>query len=478
MNAAQALRDPVIRHLPMALHTPSMQILLQRHLFVEPGWRIRHCQIERIKYKREKNCLVCYRLRVEHPGECRMELLVSCRFYEAGGSRERHLKALRAPLPETGITHALLHLPAVDCVAWIFPNDRKLFALPMLSDAGMLADVIVPRIIPPQSGWRIGRVHVERMHYLPEHSCCVRAEICRAHRQHGEHREVWYGKTYHDRQGQHAMQAMEQLWHGIARREGRLSVPRPVAYLAEFHMLWQTEVAGRPLLDLLHEKETFDMRMRHVGETLAALHHSALRLDAPPDVPSNIEQLRETQTLLQRLSPAGGRRLAPLVERLIAMHPGLPPAAIATLHGDLHLKNLLADGSRISLIDLDDVHLGDPLDDLGGLIASLLYLPVLDRLSTGRAEHAIRRILAAYQRATARPLDTTALRWHVSTMLITQRIKRGITRLKADRLALLPLLFALAESSAPGGPRPGWLPDAPSGASDTSPAVTEEARHD
>ena len=48
-----------------------------------------------------------------------------------------------------------------------------------------------------------------------------------------------------------------------------------------------------------------------------------------------------------------------------------PRARSVLVHGDLHLKNALLAGDRLSLLDLDQAGVGHPAADLGSLLAAL-----------------------------------------------------------------------------------------------------------
>jgi thiamine kinase-like enzyme len=65
----------------------------------------------------------------------------------------------------------------------------------------------------------------------------------------------------------------------------------------------------------------------------------------------------------------------------------------AVIHGDLNLRNILVKGDEIYFIDLDEIRLGDPIEDLASLIYSLLYRNgVLDFQSS----HDIRSLMSHF----------------------------------------------------------------------------------
>ena len=98
-------------------------------------FQLQACQIERVKYKPGRNCLICYRLQFYDPQTgARDEQILSARVYPLGRSASRFRKAQARLLVQPKIGPPLLHLPALGMVAWGFPNDRKLTGLGRLMD--------------------------------------------------------------------------------------------------------------------------------------------------------------------------------------------------------------------------------------------------------------------------------------------------------------------------------------------------------
>lgn len=88
---------------------------------------------------------------------------------------------------------------------------------------------------------------------------------------------------------------------------------------------------------------------------------------------SRIEDGPAHAAMLASVLPAERLRLERIAELLTttaAMHQG--PRSV--VHGDLHEAQLVVDGTRVvGLLDIDDVGLGDPLDDVANLLAHLMF---------------------------------------------------------------------------------------------------------
>src|SRR5690606_19610563 len=80
--------------------------------------------------------------------------------------------------------------------------------------------------------------------------------------------------------------------------------------------------------------------------------------------------------------------VASVVDRLLHLAAQLEQQPVVLVHGDLHLKNFFVDGNQIALIDLDDLRLGSPWQDIGSFMAALHYRGLLAGTSTTETERA------------------------------------------------------------------------------------------
>lgn len=455
--------DPVIRHLDSALNPGRMKIILQQRLLSSGNRYIQLCEIERIKYKPAKNCLVCYRLTIANrASETNVDILISARFYEPGGSKSRFRKASTnktEQLQSGSIAAPVIHLPELDCVIWVFPNDRKIDSLALLNDEKRLKQLVFPRLIKMHWGqhWQLTELKSERVHYLPEHSCCVRTQVTINNAQSGENQtHVLYGKTNYNNQGQQAFNQMTQLWNSKLRKQGVLAIPQPVVYLAKYKTLWQLGVPGRPVQDWVKQHPDFYQRFDEIASQVAALHQSGISVEQQTEPISPDQKLNEVMALVSHIKPEINKLLFPLIAELKNTRPATSDRPEAVLHGDLHLKNVLADEQQVYLIDLDDLQSGDPLQDIGSLIATILYQSQIQVFSPAQAQQMIARFLYCYQNLVSWNIESGALRWYVAVALINERLSRSISRLKDGRLDNLHELVSLAAEIAMSAYTPAW----------------------
>ncbi|NDD62820.1 MAG: aminoglycoside phosphotransferase family protein [Acidobacteria bacterium] len=216
-------------------------------------------------------------------------------------------------------------------------------------------------------------------------------------------------------------------------------MPEPLAWHPASESVWIGALDGTPLSEDL----TAD-RWQEIGQTLAAFH----RIQPPATIPVGpavSADLRMKIPHLAAVQPELRSRLADLAAKLIG---GEPPAREdnATLHGDLHLKNLIAlpDG-RIGLIDLDNLKQGDPLIDLGSFVAYLYYRRLAAGLPAETAADEIAELSQGYTHGAGQPIDLARLRFRTAVALLTERAWRSLTRLRPDVGAMIENIVDLAE---------------------------------
>jgi hypothetical protein len=442
--------DPALPSLAVALDPARMRVILSEHLAASSAGhgvdvRVERCRIERVRYKPGRSCLVCYALeiRIDDASDVRSHTLCA-RMYPPGQSVSRYARAARLPLEDTSPFAPLLHLPALDMIVWSFPNERKLTSLPRLVDGSWLRACVFPVLVARLHGhdWRLIDGEHELVHYVPEHTCSVRA-VVDARRGDGDPRRcVVYGKVYYDDAGRHVCDAMRQLWQSRAVLSGKLAIARPLLYEAGDRVLWQEGLEGDTLERRHPDDRIPTSALRRVAGAIAALHVSPVAQIPGRRPDDTLTELRERAGVLAHARPHLRGRL----DRIVSLLAATPPAAVplATLHGDLHPKNVFLMDGGVGLIDLDNIHRGAAEQDLASWIACMLYRALLRRERLDTALDAARAFLRHYEQERAAPIDSDALDWYAGAALVSERAYRSLSRLKDGRLELLDDLLALS----------------------------------
>lgn len=398
--------------------------------------RVRDCTVERVKYRPGRNAVVAYRLRVETPGAfAPVERLLCLATYPAAEAAARAEKAGGGAASDD-----VQWVPAWDTLARVFPADRKLPALAALADAATALREQLPPLAavrwPSGAGVRNARHRV--VSYFPDHTCTVRMDADVILPEGAVTPWQVYGKTRYDDAGAATFRVMQGL--AAEAREG-VAFARPLAYDPSTRVLWQEGVPLPTLHETLASHGGSAALLSRVARAVAALHSSEIgRL--PPDAGTVFDDIGSAVAIVGRAVPDCAARTERLARALRARASNLPPASRATLHGDLHSRNVLVGPSRVALIDLDRVHAGDPTRELGSLLAEFAWRDC----AMGRPfdSRTVGALLEGYAEGARSVPEPSALLWHFAAALLHERARRAVTSLKPGWRDALPAALDLA----------------------------------
>jgi Phosphotransferase enzyme family len=255
-----------------------------------------------------------------------------------------------------------------------------------------------------------------------------------------------YGKTYYNDEGAQTDRVMRQLWDSQSRRSGQLRTAQPLWYDARLKTLWQLGIPGTTLEhNAIGSPECTPLLIAEAAQAVAALHTTPLSKIGSVTVADLIIKLEVVGSMLNRYQPSCRPILAPLLSRLTAQANMIEAHVTATLHGDLHLKNLFLTNGKIALIDLDNVCEGPPGWDIGSFIAGLLTGTIAKRSSLSRIAGHLQTFLDHYHQSVAWKVDQPAVAWFTAVALVIERSHRCITRLKHNQREHLEALLSLAD---------------------------------
>ncbi len=459
MNALREIpADPLLRHLSLALNPQRMLCVFKDRICktdpeLAADFHLIDCRIERIKYKPRKNCLVCYRLIFENRAGQKHEQILSGRVYEPGGAASRFLKAQKEDLVDTKFIDPLLHFPDLDMVLWAFPNERKIRGLPFLNDPVFLQREIIPELMADRWGpdWELLEMTHSLVHYKPEDSCTVRVNTILRNSVAGETRPwVLYGKTFYNDQGKDIHNIMSDLWNSSYSSQEGIKMARPLGFLSEHNMVWQEGIPGTPLFLENHNDPKFFRALEQSAKTIAKLHNTQIVCHRTQLIWEVVKTLKEMEILIGASCPSIHPALSRVVNWLVNEASNLEEGRMVTLHGDLHLKNILVDDENIYLIDLDAVSLGTPSLDLGSFCAGIITLSMVNGEPWGIAEKKYNAFIDCYRKEAGWPIPDKDLKWHIIAALINERAFRSLKGLKAGRLELVKELINTADAMSRG----------------------------
>ncbi len=441
-------RDARLPQLARAVDAEAMRQVFDAALAGHGAQRVTGCRVDRVKYRPGRNCTVSYRLRIrdEHRS-CSYEQRAAGRFCPADEAARRQARSASVVKHASRCGKSSLLLPELGLFAWFLPNDPKLSTLPVLLEAIRDGGSALAEALAVMTGeaCNAGAQRAALLQYVPESRACARFDV----RLGRKRRARLYAKISSDGGGAATQRLMQALYDSPACRDGLLRVPRPLLWQQHSGLHWQAALPGLPLLERHpHCPPTIAAA---VGALAAALHDTPV----PQLRRLGSDQLLGDPTACARMlgsvEPAWNATLDRLMKRLEDDAAGVRSLPHATLHGDLHPRNILIDGTQLSLVDLDGLVGGPAVLELGSWIADSLYRAMLSETPLENAQHATAALLDAYTARSRQPVEGRPLAWATARALLCERAYRGVANLKPGRFERVPALLTLACRIADNG---------------------------
>jgi Ser/Thr protein kinase RdoA (MazF antagonist) len=233
------------------------------------------------------------------------------------------------------------------------------------------------------------------------------------------------------------------LWagpFGASAADGML-VPEPLGVVDDVHMGVQRRVSGRTLTGRLEGASGLELACR-----VAAAIHKLHRCSAPARrrhlVEDEMRILRAGLTAVEQAHPRWRARIARVFDGCMRLTARIPEWPLCGVHRDFYPDQVLIDGDRLYLTDLDLYAQGPPALDVGNFVAhveeySLRRYGAPDHLAD-RAEMFIERYLQLSGRTTRQTVDAWATLSLARQLAISERL--------VERRPFIPALLDLCES--------------------------------
>lgn len=381
------------------------------------------CRIFNVWYSPARLLQVIYEL---HDANGRLEV-VTVEFHPAGKTRDELEPASGlAARPEL-----LGHLAQWGAVAWRFPADARLAALPEMINAGRIAERMSASGMPVQNG---AELRWSLLSYLPGDRCALR------YRWRDDDQGV-VAKLQTNAAASH--QAMLALWHLKDRLFG---MAQPMGCDAALGIRWERFVPGRRI-DKLAPQIGLENALVPLMRGVVQLHRTPI--DNLPRQGAEQVIARLQKKVLRRIRDSLGALSSEcdrFVAELAAQRERLPQCPSVTIHGDLHTANILITASGPVLIDLDSLSHGEPAFDLA-LLGSRLLLIALneDDGSLNEVAVAVARLPELYEKAGGDPVPREVFAWFMAALFVGRQIKTCIRHLAPSLDWIAPVLLRIAQ---------------------------------
>lgn len=363
---------------------------------------VESCEIVRIKYRPQTSLRAAFR--VKSKGK---ESIFTARIFPDDRAKEIY---------ETSENKkAIFHDERLKTVFWKFPFDRKIKRLEAIFKSKHNSRLVA---------------------YAPE-KC---ATFCYSN---AKNEPFAYAKIFADAdEGERIF----SVYKNLPRTENSL-FPNAVYYSPEQRTLVVEAVRGVCFADLQNEEPEKSFRL--FGAAVAHLHKIRPLENLKEFSRHQPHKIAETLENTDRVLPDHFEQAKNLAERLNQTFNFEAEEKI-TLHGDVHPKNaLLSDGENLTLIDLDQMSVGNAASDIGSFLAGLFYKEITGEISAVERKNRTENFLKGYQKMRDLP-DKRTLNWHTATAFFTERCSRSINRFRVEGLKNFGALLSCAEEVLAG----------------------------
>ncbi|MEQ9370330.1 MAG: aminoglycoside phosphotransferase family protein [Coleofasciculus chthonoplastes F3-SA18-01] len=149
-----------------------------------------------------------------------------------------------------------------------------------------------------------------------------------------------------------------------------ISIPEPIAVIPDFQMWLQRKVPGVTATKLLPQPKGIPLAKR-IAEAIHKLHQAKILPQRRHTIADELRILHERLPLVAQLKPQWESRLEQILagcDRVAAM---TPEPQLLGIHRDFYSDQIIVDGTRLYLLDLDLYCQGNPGLDIGNFIGHI-----------------------------------------------------------------------------------------------------------
>ena len=333
--------------------------------------------------------------------------------------------------------------------------DRKLAALPMITDPGSARPWLETNLQAAFPGIRISAVEPIVARYRPGQRCTVLCRLSYADQPDPSWPEVVVAKVHRRGEGAPGHGALLALEAAGVDGAGGLAFARPLAYVSAADVSLQGNVPqDRSLIDIVEQaghgneaslREAEDA-LRGVAGALAALHRAPVSYGSVRVLADEIASVRASATKLAAVAPDLPEHVEPLLRLVEDRSAAVAPDPTRPSHGAFRPAQVRLFGDRVGVLDVDGFGQAEPGQDVGRFVGKL-RLVILRATGDGDIAASTRlvvgdRLAAAFlerYRDEAGGSDVRAAIWE--TLDLVKALLQAWSRGRPDQIA--PILSLL-----------------------------------
>ena len=333
-----------------AFDLDAMAKLLEVELL---GERVVKCEISDVKYRPGVKCVLLYKVKVGGAA--------------SAPEREAMVTAVLLKGNETHVRRSSkeVFLPTYKMVLLPFPEDHLLTWLPAMYHEDSVKKLLAKS--RPKLPFIPRNVNISTLVYKPQMRATFDYEILAEDPATGN--TGWQHVIAKTNAFRTAKRVFANYWALWKASKGEIPMPKPIAFLNEPQWTLQEKVVGTRLGAMV-DTEHFADNIAETARMIARFHTLEIPLCNTRKLDQELRMINPRTDILIHLFPELGSRLGKLREAIIGNLERRMDIR-APIHADLHHTNLLVDGPRVTLIDVDEMAFGDPCVDIGRFLASL-----------------------------------------------------------------------------------------------------------
>lgn len=252
-------------------------------------------------------------------------------------------------------------LPELDALLFLSPNDRALRALPQVVDLSRLKRLLASLPVFADAGQRIRekRSSLEVLRYKPEQRLVARAHLSLVDALDEVRTHDAIVRLFADDRGR-ALAETVAAWRAAGAAD---VLPEPLGALSDGHVHVESAVPGDTLRQAIRDGAIAPARL---AQALTTLHAARPSLTTRRTSHARLALVQDILTTLATFSVPDTDAIA---RRLAARCPA--ERTDTPVHGDLHARQVLVHEGTPVFVDFERAAMGDPLDDVGNLLAHL-----------------------------------------------------------------------------------------------------------
>ncbi len=320
-----------------------------------------------IRLRSDKPSWILYRAKLRGADGRAHRRLLSARLARPGDDTEVPAQALLEGYERTDgwIPRPVMQLPALQMTLFPYPLDPALPGLLQASSGDSMRREL-DRLWGHRR-LRVKSVRVRSMGYTPHARAAFDYEVLAEWRHSGEplvRRLV--GKMHSNKPASRLFADSWAVWRAA---RGRVGLAAPVGFIGPAGLTLQERVPGERLGGLV-DQPGFRTAVRRTARALAHFHGLEVPLGGRRKLSEEVRGVERWAGILRTIRADLTPRVDALRDELLTQVEARMKMS-ATVHADFHHSNVLVDGDRITIIDLDEMAFGDPMLDVGRFLASL-----------------------------------------------------------------------------------------------------------